>query len=93
MLVPGSEKIPFNPINPWGQKPVVRRKDGSIMNWKSPLAEPLFQVHVLDHKRGDLRIGPKIRRDIADQLCANVTIAIKAGKITGWSSPCVLPAV
>ena len=91
-IVPGSEHIPFKPINAHGKTPVVMRKDGSVINWKSPLGEPMFQVHVQDREHGDLPIGPKFAMGIADQLCATVKIAIKSGKITGWSNPHVVSA-
>lgn len=81
---PGS-KIPFNPINPHG----ARAKPPS--GWKNPLALKLFQVHVMDEERGHIRVGPKVESGVANELCATIQTAIKAGKITGWSSPTVMP--
>lgn len=81
-----NSKIPFNPINPHGRK--AKYPDG----WKSPLREPLYQVHVNDKDRGNIPIGPKARNDVASQLCTTVQAAIKSGRITGWSSPHVMPA-
>lgn len=85
VFFPGS-KIPYSPINPHGRK--ARYPDG----WKSPLREPLFQVYVNDQLRGDIPIGPKVRNDVASQICAAVQVAIKSGKINGWSSPTVVKA-
>lgn len=81
-----NSRVPFNPINPHGSK--AKMPDG----WKSPMREPLFQVHVMDAELGHICIGPKVRNDIASQICAATQASIKAGKITGWSDPCVLPA-
>lgn len=90
VFFPGS-KVPFRPINPWGRKAQALRYDGTPMpdGWKSPLAEPLYQVHVLDSVKGDIPIGPKIGQQVCDQMCANLKLLIKAGPITGWSSPYV----
>jgi hypothetical protein len=85
VFFPGS-KVPFNPINPWGRKAAY--PDG----WKSPMREPLFQVHVMDNERGVIPIGPKVANDLASELCAATRLAIKTGRITGWSDPTVLPA-
>lgn len=82
---PGS-KIPFNPINPHGSRAKMPK------GWKNPLARKLYQVHVMDAKHGHLRVGPKVELTVADELCAAMKIAIKAGKISGWTSPTVMPA-
>lgn len=82
---PGS-KTPFRPINPYGARANVPE------GWKNPLKEKLYQVFVDDQKRGQIPIGPKIRFDVATQLCSNTNIAIKAGKISGWSSAHISPA-
>lgn len=94
-LFPNS-KIPFNPINPHGSR--ARYPDGrragldAPPGWKSPLREPLYQVHVEDKDRGHIPIGPKVRNDIASQLCAAVQTAIKSGRVTGWANPYVMRA-
>lgn len=82
---PGSP-IPFRPNNPHGSK--AKMPDG----WKNPLKERLFQVFVEDRHQGLIPIGPKVGRAITDELCATVNTAIKAGTITGWTNPHVLPA-
>lgn len=82
---PGSS-APFNPINPFGAKAAYPK------GWKNPLAEKLFQVFVEDREMGLIPIGPKVGRAITDELCATVNTAIKAGTITGWTNPHVLPA-
>lgn len=88
--VPGSEHIAFRPINAHGKTPVITRPDGSVIDWKSPLAEQAYQVRVDDRERGDIAIGPKCVLGLADQLCAATKLAIKSGKITGWSNPHVV---
>lgn len=85
IFFPGS-KVPFNPINPHGAK--ARYPDG----WKNPMQQKLYQVFVQDKDKGAIPIGPKCGHDIADELCAATQIAIKSGRVTGWSSPTVLPA-
>lgn len=82
--VPGSEHIPFNPINPWGRAAKAR---GMPDGWKSPLNEPLFQVFVDDRESGRLAIGPKMIRSIADEFHSAVNLAIKSGRIRGWANP------
>ena len=82
---PGS-KIPFNPINPHGSK--AKYPDG----WKSPLRERLYQVFVEDQDRGCIPIGPKAGHAVVSEWCALAQTAIKAGNITGWTNPHVLPA-
>jgi hypothetical protein len=89
--VPGSAHIPFNPINKWGGKPKVFRADGSVIDWKSPIREPLFQVHV-DTREGSIPIGPRIGLAIASEIAATTQVAIKAGRIHGWANPTVVPA-
>lgn len=97
--VPGSEHIPFKPFNPHGKAPVVTRKDGTVIDWKSPLREPLFQVFVDDQERGRIAIGPQIGMAIADQAASACRLAIKAGRISGWSNvsvervPDIRPAI
>lgn len=83
VFFPGS-KIPFNPINPHGARAKMP------IGWKNPLKRKLYQVHVMDKDGGHIRVGPKIEIDVASELCATIQMAIKAGKITGWSSPTVI---
>jgi hypothetical protein len=90
-IVPGSEHIPFRPINAHGKTPVVLRRDGTVIDWKNPLREVIAQVKVLDREKGEIAIGPKVAMAVADQLCATVKLAIKSGKISGWSHPHVVP--
>ena len=85
--VPGSEHIPFNPINPWGRTPVVKRHDGSVVDWKNPLRVRLYQVFVEDREKGEIAVGPKVQMDVCDQTLSAIKIAIKSGKITGWANP------
>src|SRR5271156_4224518 len=77
---PGSS-VPFNPINPFGAKAAYPK------GWKNPMNDRLYQVFVEDRHQGRIPIGPKITGAVADQLCATVETAIKAGKITGWTNP------
>lgn len=86
-VVPGSEHIPFRPFNPHGKAPEVRRANGTVADWKNPLAVDLYQVYVLDSERGTIPIGPKAAMDVCDQLLSAVKLAIKAGQIHGWASP------
>jgi hypothetical protein len=82
---PGSS-IPFNPINPHGAKAAYPA------GWKSPMQQKLHQVFVLDRNRGQIPVGPKMRAEIAEQLCAAIRVAIKAGRIHDWTEPTVLAA-
>lgn len=85
VFFPGS-KVPFNPINAHGAK--AKYPDG----WKNPLKERLWQVFVEDKERGCIPIGPKVGFNVVSELCATVNTAIKAGTISGWSNPHILPA-
>jgi hypothetical protein len=84
--VPGSEHIPFNPINPHGSRAKMP------VGWQSPFREQLFQVFVEDRSKGCIPIGPKISLNVASEVCALTTIAIKSGRIHDWANPHVLPA-
>lgn len=85
---PGSDK-PFNPINPWGRKAVAVGVDGQKLpaDWKSPVAQPTYQVFVEDREKGVIAIGPSWGQPEAEQLLSSVKIAIKAGKVTSWANP------
>jgi hypothetical protein len=89
--VPGSEHIPFKPFNPHNKTPTVTRADGSVVEWKSPMREKLYQCFVEDVDRGHIPIGPKVGMAIADSFRSATQLAIKSGKITGWSNPHVKP--
>jgi hypothetical protein len=91
-IIPGSPNVPFRPINPFGRKPQVLKADGTPLDWTSPLAEPLFQVWVLDHKKGTIPIFPKVGRAVAEEFLAHTKAAIKSGRIRGWAAPTILPA-
>lgn len=90
--VPGSEHIPFKPFNAHGKSPKIVGANGQTLDWKNPLAEPLFQVFVEDRERGYIAIGPKMGQAVADQFLAATKLAIKSGKISGWSNPHVISA-
>jgi hypothetical protein len=90
--IPGSEGIPFSPINPWGREPVVKRRDGTVINWKSPLREPIFQVFVEDAEQGLIPIGPKCPMGMADNFLAATKLAIRSGRISGWTNPHLVKA-
>ena len=85
--VPGSAHIPFNPQNAFGKTPTVRTKDGKIIDWKSPIREPLFQVMVEDETKGLIAVSPKMRHDVIADLASLTNIAIKSGRISGWTNP------
>lgn len=90
--VPGSEHIPFKPFNPHGKTPTVTRRDGSVIEWKSPIREPLFQVFVEDKEKGRIPIGPKMGMAVCDSVASACQLAIKSGRIHGWSNPHVVRA-
>jgi hypothetical protein len=79
--VPGSEHIPFKPINPWGRK--AKMPEG----WVSPLERRVYQLYVDDKDKGTIAICPRMQRPIVEEWLAALKIAIKTGKITGWSNP------
>lgn len=88
--VPGSEHIPFRPINAHGRTPKVLRADGSEIAWKNPLAEPLYQVRVDCAERGNIAIGPKMGAGVCDQMLSAIKLAIRSGKVAGWSNPYIV---
>ena len=89
--VPGSEHIPFNPINPWGRKPTVRRADGTEIDWTSPLRQPIYRVVAEDIATGKtIPIFPATQLQYADEFCAMVKRMIKQGFEKQWSNPTVV---
>jgi hypothetical protein len=93
--VPGSEHIPFSPMNlPGGEMLTgkVRNADGKLIDWKSPLRERHYQVVVEDRNLGCIPVFPKAGMALADQFCSTLKLAIKSGRISGWSNPHVVPA-
>lgn len=70
----------------------MTRPDGTVIDWKTPLGAPMFQVRVQDREKGEIAIGPKCVMGLADQLCAATRLAIKSGKISGWTNPHVVSA-
>jgi hypothetical protein len=90
---PGSN-VPFRPINPWGRKAAYTNASGLTMpeGWVSPFSDgPRYRVHV-DTPSGESQpVTPGMGRLIIDELCATINNAIKAGNVTGWSNPHVLP--
>jgi hypothetical protein len=83
--MPGSEHIPFSPINPWG------RKAAMPAGWKSPLERRLYQVWVDDSEKGEIPVGPAMGKDVIDDLHATINLSIKSGRITGWANPTIKP--
>ena len=63
------------------------------LGWKSPMREAdgtpkkLYGSAVTLPDGGRLRVGPAMLEDFAKQFHEALTIAIKTGKITGWSDP------
>ena len=61
-------------------------------DWKSPLREAMFQIVVEETDGSPAHfIGPARGKELTDQLCEAVKLAIKVGKITGWANPHVVP--
>lgn len=91
--MPGSEHIPFRPINPHGSRPVVKDANGNLIEWKSPLREQLYRVMVEDREGNLINASPATQQQYAVEFCSMVNRMIREGKETIWSNPHVVKAL
>lgn len=78
-----SSGSPLPPM-PVGWKSPMRNADGTV--------KPLYQC-VVETAEGPLKVGPARIKDHTSQFAHALTLAIRAGKISGWGSPTVIRVI